>query len=459
MIQTVEVDKFGGTSLSSAKLDRSALERVLAKKAQLPDDATLVLVCSGTGVGEDTAREKKATDWGYELINGNQSARDVMESIFRRNLQGHSFDTVNGLDQVLEDLQQTDYSGEHAARIIGSPERIKGRTLHHALQQQGIPSVFLDYYENGMVGMQTDNNIDVPIDHQRTLNTITQIGRARELKGKIVVLPGFVGTNPKGEMVTLERGMSDGTATYWGAALYADEVRIWSDNNGISPVDPTIIPGLDPIRLLTYREAEAFAGLGARIINDVAIRPSRERGTKVRILNSFEPNNGGTLITANLMLEHYGVKAVAHVPGHYVISVDNMSMTKKGVARKVSNIFSDCEINIESEADGDSCRSYAVFPNGNLGKLQTALEKAGHRTETINRISRIALVGEGMNMLRRTRDKTARRILFDVLDDRGIDDLMDSRARGSVMLSAFIREEYTTQAVMYLTRELGFLKP
>lgn len=458
------VHKFGGTSLATTERDLEALHLSLERRIAAPSDLLTVIVCSGTGKIDDTEEGKKATDHAYDIVNGKNrdGAWALLKRRFQENVHNHNLpqDTIDYLlGEAQCHLQSDNIDRIGKAKIIGLPERVKAQILYD-VGKRDHPELqwkMLDYKQCLMFGVESHpENIDVPINHSRTLWEIGRFSQHEELKGQVLVIPGFIGMNERGEMITLERGMSDGTATYWGAGYYADEAIIWSDNNGISPVDPAIISGLTPIELLTYREAEAFAGLGAKIINDVAIRPARERGTRVRILNSFEPEKKGTLITANTSLEHYGVKAVAHVPGYYVITVSNMPMNQTGVAGKVSNIFSNCGVSIESEADGDSCRSYAVFPNGNLGNLLVALEEAGHRTESINMISRIALIGEGMSQLRRTRDRTAEQILFGVLAERGIDNLMYSRARGSVMLSGFIREEYTHQAVTYLARELGF---
>ena len=458
------VHKFGGTSLATTERDLKALRLSLEHRITAPSDLLTVIVCSGSGKIDHTEEGKKATDHAYDIVNGKNrnEAWALLKSRFQKNVKDHHL-PLDTIDYLIGDaqchLQSDTIDRVGKAKIIGLPERIKAQILYE-VGKRDHPKLqwkMLDYRQCLMIGVEGHpENIDVPVDHNRTLWEIGRFAQYQDLKGQVLVIPGFTGMNERGEMITLKRGMSDGTATYHGAGQYADEVIIWSDNNGISPVDPKIIEGLAPIELLTYREAEAFAGLGANIINEVAIRPARERGTKVRILNSFDSDKKGTLITANTSLEHYGVKAVAHVPGYYVITVGNMPMNETGVAGKVSNIFSDCGISIESEADGDSCRSYAVFPNGNLGNLLTSLEKAGHRTEPINMISRIALIGEGMSQLRRTQDRTAEQILFGVLADRGIDNLMYSRARGSVMLSGFIREEYTHQAVTNLARELGF---
>jgi len=350
-------------------------------------------------------------------------------------------------------LQSGNLDPQAQARIIGLPERVKARILMEAgkATHPSLEFVLLDYDQNGMFGVSNHpGNIDVPVGHQQTLKAIAKISRERDLAGKVVVVPGFIGTKVgTKEMVTLQRGMSDGTATYWGAALYSDEVRIWSDNNGISPVDPSIIPGLNPISQLTYREAEAFAGLGAKIINDVALRPARERGVPVRILNSFEPNHLGTTIkaVANGKRNDFGVKAVAQTEGYTMITVYNMPMLKAGVAAEVESTFARHGYNVETLNDGDSCRTYAVFAKPNLGDLLLDLKRDDHPTKTANGFARVTLVGEEMGY-------TATAIFFSTLNTLGIKPKIFQFSDDSIIVDAFMREQYVHNVVTRLYRQL-----
>jgi aspartate kinase len=455
MISEGIVDKYGGTSLATAERDLKALKGTVERFGGGEDYC--FLVCSGAG--KASGREIKATDLAYQTIEGNERAWDQLTKQCYNNLRGHQLDGIV-IDDIIREgndiVRKGNFNGENAAKIIGMPERVKARILYQVGKKyySDIEFEILDYNQNGMVGKDVDENTDVPIDHHTTLANIAQLAREKDLRGKIIIVPGFIGTKEKtGEMITLERGMSDGTATYLGAALYLNEVNIWSDYNGISPVNPAIIPGLDPIKELTCREAEAFAGLGAKIINDVALKPVRERGTPVRILNSFNPEQQGTIIRASSSTDHYGVKAIANVSGYTLITVYDMRMNERGVAGKVANIFANSGISIESEVDGDSNRTYAIFPNGNIGKLLMELDKEKHRVETINQFARISLVGEGMDLIE---GRTAEDVFLSTIKALSIQSRMYSRANRSVIRSAFIPENFSHQLITYLFEELGF---
>ncbi len=457
------VEKYGGTSLLNAERDNAALDHIVSTRRRLGSESYALLVCSGVGKKNNTPDGRKATDHAIDIAAGRNREHEwrVLEDILRSNVHDHGL-PAGVADGPIQEVQRILESGtidEAAkAKIIWLPERCKQWVLFTKAQRTypDLQFVLLDYEDNGMIGINNGSFNGVPVDHKATLQKITHIAKAKELKGKIAIMGGFGGIRAgTKELVTLERGMSDGTATYWGAALYLDEIDIFSDQNGILPVDPGIIPGLDPIAELTYREAEAFAGLGADIIKDVAIRPARERGIPVWIKNSLDFSQRGTLVHANPSTDHYGVKAIAHVDGYMLMTVYGMRMNERGQAARVSALFAKQGFNIDSEVDGDSCRTYAFKPEGNLSALLAQLDQNEHRATATTMMTRIALVGEGMSFVRNG-GKKAEEILRETLNSRKIPISMYSGAHDAVICSAFIPQEYTHQAITHLYRALEF---
>ena len=421
------VEKYGGTSLLNAERDTAALNHIADTYHSFGSDTYTLLVCSGVGKKDGTPDGRKATDHAIDVAEGRNKEHEwrVLEDILRGNVHDHgllSSVAEEHIREVQKILESGNVDEAAKAKIIWLPERHKQVVLSTKAQRAfpDLQFVLLDYDENGMIGVHNGSYNMVPADHKATLQRITQVAKERGLKGKIAIMGGFGGTRAgTKELVTLERGMSDGTATYWGAALYLDEIRIFSDQNGILPVDPNIIFGLGPIAELTYREAEAFAGLGADIIKDVAIRPAMERGIPVWIKNSFDFSQQGTLIHANPSTDYYGVKAIAHVDGYMLMTVYGMRMNERGQAARVAALFAQQGFSIDSEVDGDSCRTYAFKLEGDLSSLLAQLDKNGHRTTATTMMTRIALVGEGMNLVRND-GKKAEEILRGTLNRRKI---------------------------------------
>ena len=448
--------KFGGTSLGTAELDKEAAKYVITKKT----DSVTILVVSGQGKSEKRPRMYKLTDYAYGIINKTiPDARDIFFSIIEDNIRDHGFN-ISLLDKLLDEskhiIQSGDYTGENAAKIIGLPERVKARIMQKLLIDAGHETILLDYDRNCIFGRFSEINIDVDVSHKTTRTEIQLAARHFGSEGKIVIIPGFIGTKEgTNEMVTLERGMSDGTATYWGSALLSEEIEIHSDQDGICRVDPRLVSEAETIERLTYREAEAFSGLGAGIISYVSIKPAKERGIPIRILNTFNKKNTGTLIDhdGGLNEERFPVRAIAYVPGYVIAKVSEMPMNKPGVAAYVLGVFAKYGISIDGMKDGDSCMTYAFKTNRNLFQLLQELDEAEHPVDLRTRMTRISLIGE-MMIHSRDNGKKVDIIASDVLYSRGIPVELRVSERSSVIKTFYVPEAYAESAVINLNNAL-----
>ena len=164
----------------------------------------------------------------------------------------------------------------------------------------------------------------------------------RELKNypseKIIITQGFICRNAYGEIDNLKRGGSDFTASLIGAALKAKEIQIWTDINGFHNNDPRFVENTKVIRELSFDEAAELAYFGAKVLHPSSVNPARERNIPVRLKNTMEPEDIGTLITSSSVLQDY--KAVAAKDGISVLRIrsDRMLMAY-GFLRKVFEIF------------------------------------------------------------------------------------------------------------------------
>jgi aspartate kinase len=164
----------------------------------------------------------------------------------------------------------------------------------------------------------------------------------RELKNyeseQIIITQGFICRNAYGEIDNLKRGGSDFTASLIGAAVNASEIQIWTDINGFHNNDPRFVENTKVIRELSFDEAAELAYFGAKILHPSSVNPAREKNIPVRLKNTMEPDDPGTLITSSSVLQDY--KAVAAKDGISVLRIrsDRMLMAY-GFLRKVFEIF------------------------------------------------------------------------------------------------------------------------
>ena len=154
----------------------------------------------------------------------------------------------------------------------------------------------------------------------------------------IIITQGFICRNAFGEIDNLKRGGSDFTASLLGAAVNASEIQIWTDINGFHNNDPRFVENTRVIRELSFDEAAELAYFGAKILHPSSVNPAREKNIPVRLKNTMDPEDVGTLITSGFKLEDY--KAVAAKDGISVIRIksDRMLMAY-GFLRKVFEIF------------------------------------------------------------------------------------------------------------------------
>lgn len=164
----------------------------------------------------------------------------------------------------------------------------------------------------------------------------------RELKNypseNIIITQGFICRNAYGEIDNLKRGGSDFTASLIGAAVNASEIQIWTDINGFHNNDPRFVENTKVIRELSFDEAAELAYFGAKILHPSSVTPAHVKNIPVRLKNTMDPEDDGTLITSSSTLQDY--KAVAAKDGISVLRIrsDRMLMAY-GFLRKVFEIF------------------------------------------------------------------------------------------------------------------------
>ncbi len=118
--------------------------------------------------------------------------------------------------------------------------------------------------------------------------------------GEVPVMGGFIAGNRAGETTTLGRGGSDYSAALVAASLDAGELQIWTDVTGVMTCDPRICGEARTIPVLSYEEAAELAYFGAKVLHPKTIKPAVDHGIPVRVCNTFEPEEIGTMVLAEV---------------------------------------------------------------------------------------------------------------------------------------------------------------
>ena len=118
-------------------------------------------------------------------------------------------------------------------QIASTGEQVSSGLLALALLREGVDAVS---YAGWQVTVHTDSSFTKAriksIDDQKILADLNA--------GRAVVVTGFQGVDPHGNITTLGRGGSDTSAVAMAAALKADECLIYTDVDGVYTTDPRV---------------------------------------------------------------------------------------------------------------------------------------------------------------------------------------------------------------------------
>ena len=110
--------------------------------------------------------------------------------------------------------------------------------------------------------------------------------------GKIVVVSGFQGIDPDGNITTLGRGGSDTTAVALAAYLKADRCQIFTDVDGVYDRDPRLHPDATRFGRIGYDEMMVLVENGAQVLHNRSVELAKEHGIKVEVLSAFTGTPG-----------------------------------------------------------------------------------------------------------------------------------------------------------------------
>ncbi len=189
---------------------------------------------------------------------------------------------------------------------------------------------------------------------------------------ELFITQGYICRNFRGEVDNLQRGGSDFTATLIGAALYAEEVQIWTDIDGMHNNDPRVVKRTYPIAEVSFDEAAELAYFGAKILHPTCIRPTQERKIPVRLLNTMAPKEKGTVITQKGSGNAF--TAVAAKDGITAIKIKSTRMLNAyGFLRRVFEVFEKFKTSVDMITTSEVAVSLSVDNSKHLDAILAEL--------------------------------------------------------------------------------------
>lgn len=233
--------------------------------------------------------------------------------------------------------------------LAATGEQASSALLAIALQAEGMESVS---YAGWQVPVRTDSSF--------TKARIESIDDARvraDLEaGRVVIVTGFQGIDPDGNITTLGRGGSDTSAVAVAAAMKAAECLIYTDVDGVYTTDPRVVAAAKRLTTVSFEEMLEMASLGSKVLQIRSVEFAGKYKVPMRVLSSFTPwdidleeeAKSGTLITfeEDEKMEKAVVSGIAFNRGEAKISVLGVPDTP-GVAAAILGPVADANIEVD----------------------------------------------------------------------------------------------------------------
>lgn len=297
-IETIEgksVSKFGGSSLKDAGQFAKVKKIIFSKE----DRDVIVVSAPGRRFKEDT----KITDELISLSDKNKKIDDL-EKIIKSLEEELSVQKVYRDTQlekvkrrflsIAEELKLEDFWDDELKfvfdEIKNSRDRdfivSRGEYLNAKLLSGYLGYDFIDAKD--IIIFDEDGKVDL----EKSAKAIrVNIGEKKK-----AVVPGFYGSDKNGDIVTFTRGGSDYTGSLIAYALDSKVYENWTDVNGIMTSDPNRDPNAKTIDKLNFKELKEIIDGGAEVYQGDAIKPVEEKNIMIKILNTNNPRNHGTVI-------------------------------------------------------------------------------------------------------------------------------------------------------------------
>ena len=356
----MKVLKFGGTSVGSVDSIRQ-IQHIISRQT---DDCIVVVSALG-GITDQLLKAARLA------LQSDDTYMEVYQQIRQRHL-----DMVNTLidnatvrqmllhelEGILDELRSIlfgvhlvcDLSEKTEAAIVSYGERMSSRIVTAAL-----PGAVR---KNSLQFIRTEHKQgQILLNNELTEQLIHE---AFSPMPHLSVCPGFISKDSKTEEITnLGRGGSDYTASILAATLNAEVLEIWTDVNGFMTADPRLIPDAYTIQSLSYVEATELCNFGAKVVYPPTIYPVCAKNIPIRILNTFCPDNTGTIIQSGIAHDAHYVCGLSSIRDVAMITVSGLSMVGViGVNQRIFGALANAGVSVflVSQASSENSTTLGV---------------------------------------------------------------------------------------------------
>ncbi len=348
----MKVLKFGGKSLANGE----GLSKVLSIiENKVNDGEKIAVVVSARGNATDDLEAILNTSTKGE---GYQELLKVFKAYQKEPIKTIDFsEEFSVLDKLFEGVSLLrDYSQKTKDKILAQGELLSVKLVSALLNERGIKAKATDSRQL----IKTDESFGnaQPISQQTKDNVRNYF---KQNNGDTVnIVTGFIASNSKGETTTLGRNGSNYSAALLANHLDADELQNYTHVNGIYTANPDLVADAQKIRELSFSEANELANFGTTVLHAKTIIPLVEKNISLRILNTFNPDDEGTLITAKSNSKE--VTSLSVLDNVALLNLEGRGLLGKiGVDARIFRALSDHGISVSIISQGSSERGIGLI--------------------------------------------------------------------------------------------------
>ncbi|MFZ0613360.1 MAG: aspartate kinase [Desulfobacterales bacterium] len=333
--------------------------------------------------------------------------------------------------------------------LLATGEQTTAALLSMTLCAMGYPA-------RSLLGFQAEVHTDCDYGNARIMDIGTDRIRRLMTGRNIVVVAGFQGCDPDGNITTLGRGGSDTSAVAIAAALQADTCEIYTDVDGIYTADPNICPRARKLAVVSYDEMLNMASLGAKVLQIRSVGFAKKYNVPVHVRSSFKEEEGTMVVNEDSGMEKLIVTAVTHDKDQARITLKKVP-DQPGIAAKIFTPISAANIIVDTiiqntRAGGKTDLTFTV-PRSDFARAleieqEVAAQIGAEEVYGGKDIAKVSVVGVGM----RNHSGVAS-TMFNALALENVNIIMISTSE--IRISCVVEEKYTELAVRVLHSAFG----
>jgi homoserine O-acetyltransferase len=378
----MKVLKFGGKSLANGNGLKNAID-IIVNKVKAGENITVVASARGNSTDQlEEILENSAKGIDYKEQFGAFKTEQLTPAVnvdFSKEFL--KLETIFEGVQLLED-----YSQKIKDEVLAQGELLSVKLIESLLNERGINANATDARQL----IITDDNFGnaQPIANLSKENVVAHFSKHNG--NTVNIVTGFIAGNKKNQTTTLGRNGSNYTASLLANYLDAEELQNYTHVNGIFTANPDLVSDAKKIEQLSFSEANELANFGATILHAKTIIPLLEKNINLRILNTFNKEDKGTLITS--VSSAKGIKSISVLEDVALLNFEGRGLLGKvGVDARIFRALSDKDISVSIISQGSSERGIGLIINKDKAtQAVLALEKEFENdfySQDVNQIS------------------------------------------------------------------------